>query len=617
MNEHDDHLLLWIKIWVEVVSGVIIIISVAGLFSMMRLGGWLAFSGGISWISYRFISAGDSRRIVLSWQDWPFYIMAGLSLVSLCIGPHSIGDSYTYRLPQMLLWLQEGHPWAVPNVDYRINLMPHIWPFLSLVSFLPFGERGIAIPNLISYLMLLGVLKKFADASNIPKTKSRWIILIFMSSPVMVMQAASNDNVLTSSTFLMIAVYFSLLRPLSTSSVSYSALSFALCCGIKPQYIILAPLWVVWFFHKNNTTIRQLHWKFFVWLIPLVIICSPLPTFSINYFYHSSIRNPKVFLVTAEEETENTTTTPDRGGTPVKIWKGPVRSYSQLAFALFALPVNPVAGQMTTWMKKMAEEIPLLRFLNWHEQRIYPILIPENASLSFFATLALLIGLFRKKKHFRSFKWLALGSVIALTIAIWILHPSSAGRSFIGYFMLMFPLAFVGLASVRKQVLKTWGLVCFAAGIMTIVINPACPLWPAQAVIKRLPAPWVVDTDIQRYPQYSRRIESGRALVAAVPKGEKVIGAILNISGTPSVELWKPYALNRQVQFYSPQVAAEKLKQDGVSYIVVKNHYLISNGKLSLELLKRFSAEVIMKKEFTSYMQKGPEAWFLVKVKEK
>ena len=204
-----------------------------------------------------------------------------------------------------------------------------------------------------------------------------------------------------------------------------------------------------------------------------------------------------------------------------------------------------------------------------------------------------------------------------MTIAIWISTPGDAGRSFIGYCMLMFPLAFVGLASVRKQVLMTWGLVCFAAGIMTIVINPACPLWPAQAVIKQLPASWVVDTDIQRYPQYSRRIESGRALVTAVPKGEKVIAAILNSSSEPSVELWKPYALNRQVQFYSPQVAAEKLKQDGVSYIVVKNANLISNGKLSLELLKRFSAEVIMKKEFTSYMQRGPETWFLVKVKEK
>ena len=594
-----------------------IIISVATGFSLMRLGGWLAFSGGISWISYRIISAENTKRIVLSWQDWPFYIMAGLLLVSLCIRPHSFVDSYSYRLPQMLLWLQEGHPWAVPNVDFRINQMPHIWSFLSMVFFLPFGERGIAIPNLISYLILLGILKKFTDASNIPKTKSRWIILIFMSSPVMVMQAATNDNVLTSSTFLMIAVYFSLLRPLSTSSVSYSALSFALCCGIKPQYVMLTPLWVVWFFHKNNTTIRQLHWKVFVWLIPLVIICSPLSTFTINYFYHGSIKHPEVPLVTAEEKSENTTTTPDRGDTPVNMWESPINSYSRLTFALFALPINPLANRMTAWMNKIAEKIPFFRFLNWHKQRIYPILIPEIASLSFFATLALFIGMFRKKKRFRSFKWLALGSVIAMTIAIWIATPGDAGRSFIGYCMLMFPLAFVGLASVRKQVLMTWGLVCFAAGIMTIVINPACPLWPAQAVIKRLPASWVVDTDIQRYPQYSRRIESGRALVAAVPKGEKVIAAILNRSGDPSVELWKPYALNRQVQFYSPQVAAEKLKQDGVSYIVVKHRDLILNGEVSPDFLNRLSAEVIMKKEFTSYMQKGPVSWFLVKVKEK
>jgi len=500
MNKYDDHLLLWVKIWVEIVTGAIIIISIASGFSMMSLGGWLALSAGTFWISYRIISAENTKRIVLNWQDWPFYIMIGLTLVSICIRPHSILDSYSYRLPQILLWIQEGHPWSIPNVDFRINQMPHIWPFLGTVFFLPFGERGIAIPNLISYLMLLGILKKFTQASNIPKTKSRWIILVFMTSPVIVMQAASNDNVLTSSTFLMIAIYFSLLRPLSTSSVSYSALSFALCCGIKPQYVVLAPLWVVWFFHKNYTTIRQLHWKVFVWLIPLVIICSPLPTFSINYFYYGSIRSPKVSLVTAEEKTASTTNMPDKEGTPVKIWEKPVQSYSRLTFALFALPINPLANRMTTWINKMAEKTPFFRFLNWHRQRIYPILIPESASLSFFATLALLIGIFRKKKRFRTFKWLALGSVIAMTLAIWIATPGDSGRSFIGYFMLMFPLAFVGLASVRKQVLMTWGLVCFAAGIMTIVINPSCPLWPAQAVIKQLPASWVINTDIQRYP---------------------------------------------------------------------------------------------------------------------
>ena len=635
MNEHDDHLILWVKIWVEVVSGVIIIISVAGLFSMMRLGGWLGFAGGISWVSYRFISAGDSKRIVLSWQDWPFYVLAGLSLVSICIRPHSFIDSYSYRLPQILLWLQEGHPWAVANVDFRINQIPHIWSFLSITFFLPFGERAIAIPNLISYLVLLGVLKKFADASNILKIKSRWIILIFMSSPVIVMQTASNDNVLTSLTFLIIAAYFLLLHPPSTSSVSYSALAFALCCGIKPQYIMLIPLWVAWFFYNNNTSIRQFRWKMFVWLIPLIIICSPLPTFSINYLYHGSIIYPKVFSSTIDDKPainvnfsdkeEVTTVVPkswinERKGFPydnaVGIrGKSILPSISNLAFALFALPVNPMAGQMTTWINRMSEKITFFRQLNWHQLRIYPILITEQASLSIFATMALLIGMFRKKKRRRSFKWLAFGSLISMTVAIGLTTPGAAGRSFIGYLILTFPMAFAGLASVKKQVLMTWGGVCFATGLMMIVINPACPLWPADYILNRLPTSKIY-ADIKRYPQYSRRIESGRALVSAVPEDKKVIGAILN-DAEPSVELWKPYALNRKVQFYSPQVAAAELEQDSISYIVVKHKDLILNGEVSSYFLNRLSAEVIMKKKFTSYMQRGPESWFLLKVKKK
>ena len=96
-----------------------------------------------------------------------------------------------------------------------------------------------------------------------------------------------------------------------------------------------------------------------------------------------------------------------------------------------------------------------------------------------------------------------------------------------------------------------------------------------------------------------------------------MIAAILNSDGTPSVELWKPYALNRQVQFYSPQVTAEKLKQDGISYIVVNHMALILNSEVSRDFINRLSAEVIIKKEFTSTMQIGPESWFLLKVKEK
>lgn len=614
-------MLFWLKVWIEVATGIVLVISVFSLFSLMNTGCWAALIGGIIWTSWRLKSIEFRSSVEGFKKHRLFYLLVGLCFVSLCVGPHCFLDSYSYRIPQMLLWLQEGHPWSVPNVDIRINQMPHVWSFLSTPFFFLLGERGLAVYNFISYLILFGVLKAFAKKLCTEQSKINWILIIFMASPVMVMQAPSNDNVLTCVTFLMIATYFALLQPPSTATVSYSALAFALCCGIKPQYVTLAPLWLIWFFlGGGNAPAKKFEWKVFGWLFPLLIICSPLPTFSVNYFYHGSIMQPHVVSNSLEEtgEKRNITTLPESSDDRWKISNRLIHSYSSLTTTLFALPVNPIAGWMTSRMHEMAEEMPFFRLLDWHRQRIYPILITEGASLSFFATLALLMGLIKQKRIKRHYKWLTFGSFIAMTVAIWLTTPGTLGRSFVGFFMLMLPLAFAGLASVGRRFLVMWGVVSFAAGLLIIVINPACPLWPAKTVAEIVPHQRL-KKNMLGYAHYSKRDHSARELVRSIPEDELVIGAVLaGAGGTPSVELWKPYRINRIVKFYSSLVSSETLAKDNVSFLIVKHPELLRDGEfLASDFLHRIKGKVIDMKYYTSFMSRGPESWFLVRTHAK
>lgn len=604
-------LLLVLQLWVELVAGTVFLISVFSAFSLMRAGGGLAMAAWLPWIIFRLRRSGwRPSRLDLT-AHWPFLILSAVCLLSLVAGPHDFLDSFSYRIPQMLLWFQEGHPWSVPHVDMRINQMPHVWSFISTPFFLLFKTWGLAIPNFISYLILYGILHAFAQSVKLSTEKKKWVLCIFMASPVMVMQAASNDNVLTCVTLIMISACFALLQKPSTSSVAYSALAFALACGIKPQYVTLAPLWLIWFFAGSRAPWKSFQWRILWWLIPLVVLCSPLPTFAVNHFLYGGITHPHVpeSVKTAEREDHNEPPLHAEEAFSLQKFNNSITS---LAGQMLALPVNPLAGQITSSVQSKAEEHEILKKLALHRFRVWPLVIPENASFGFFATIPFLIGIFLGLKHRCKHRFLLLGSAAAMFLAILLTTPGTLGRSFVGFFVLMLPFAFCGLQAMRLSRLRVWSLLCLMAGIGVVILNPACPLWPARAFAESINNARL-KKELIRYSKYSERSRSGRELVASVPASEDRVGAIIR-DVYPATELWRPFSLRREVIFYPPDVDAARLRKDGVSYLVIQEPRLVSEGALREDFLIRTDSIVVKEKKYTSYMQRGPEAWFLVKL---
>lgn len=611
----DSNITFWSSLWVECAVACVVIISAFSAFSLMRTGAWISFAAGLAWAIYRTSSYRPRFITRQSIKEHPLlFVLGATCLISLLIAPHCFLDSYSYRIPQMLFWLQEGHPWSVPNVDFRINQMPHVWSFLSATFFLPFGERGIAIPNFISFLLLAGILKRFAQRICSDPTKIKWFVLIFMSAPVFVMGSATNDNVVTCVTFLMISLQFALLEKPSTRSICFSALAFALCCGIKPQYVTLAPLWAMWFFFAKPTPAKYFKWISLVVLIPLAILCSPLPTLGVNYFRNGSLLHPRVSTSLPVQDTATTDQTEENikprssRGIPMG------HSLISLANQMFALPVNPLGDKITRTMRTLAQEHPALEYLDFHRQRIMPVVIPEVASFGFFTTSAFVFGLVLSRKGNFAFKASAWVGAAALLLAVYITNPGTLGRSFIGFFLVMTPLALEGLARARLRTLRIIGILCFLSGFGILILNPARPLWPCETLANHV-SNQGIRSKMLDYAHYSKRQYGAKALMAAIPDNHTGPIAMIVDTGNPIVELWKPFHLKRKVLPYPTTVPRETLLVDNIDFIVVRHPKLQTDrATLNSAVIEAFQPATIQTNFYTSYMQKGAEPWFLLKL---
>lgn len=613
----DSNITFWSSLWVECAVACVVVISVFSAFSLMRTGAWISFATGLTWTIYRIASYRPRFITRQSIKELPLlFVLVATCLISLLVGPHCFLDSYSYRIPQMLFWLQEGHPWSVPNVDMRINQMPHVWSFLSATFFLPFGERGIAIPNLISFLLLAGILKRFAENTFSDPAKIKWIVLIFMSAPVFVMGSATNDNVVTCVTFLMISLLFALLEKPTTRTIWYSALAFALCCGIKPQYVTLAPLWALWFFFAKPTPAKHFKWISLVILIPLAVLCSPLPTLGLNYFKNGSLLHPHVSTVTTPQD--NASATEPEATAEVK---SPIdvpmrKSLIALTTQMFALPVNPLGDKLTRTMRTLAEAHPSLEYLDFHRQRILPVVIPEVASFGFFTTLAFLIGIALSRKGTFTFKTSAWVGAGALLLAIYITNPGTLGRSFIGFFLVMTPLALEGLSRIRIRTLQLLGILCFLSGFGILILNPARPLWPCETIGRHISHPGIRSKMLD-YAHYSKRQYGARALMKTIPDDHTGPIAMIVDTGNPMVELWEPFSLKRKVLPYSTTVSRETLLADNIDFVIVRHPSLqTDSATLKTTFIEALQPSAIRTNTYTSYMQKGNEPWFLLKLTE-
>ena len=513
----------------------------------------------------------------------------------------------------MFFWLQEGHPWSVPGVDMRINQMPHVWPFLSAAFFLPLGERALALPNFIGLLFLAAIFRHWASRSAGSGAKADALALVFLSAPAFLMGASTNDNVVCCCAFLALSYHFADRPEATLRTTALSALAFALACGIKPQYLALAPVWAAWFFFAPSRPWRTLLPGPLFALLPLLILCSPVPTLAVNRICWGSFMHPKVVERTERATAFVTDDLPQPPSTdaeaessderPLERFRGE-RSFAVLGSQLFAVPFNPLFGRMNRWAKSDGD--PLARFFR-------PLVIPEVASLELFVAIAFVLGIVLSLRGGRRAAVPFTLSVLALTaFAVAYTKGGTLGRSFAGFFLALFPLAIPALARLPRRILSACAALCLLVGIGVIVTDPSRPLLPLRLLSSRLAGRPSAAAQLAGYAHSSERQFATRSLLAEIPGDEPSVGVLLE-DNSPFAEIWLSRPGVRVVP-YAALPGASRLARDDVRFLLLKSRELAPpDGVPNEGLLASSGLELVATGSYVSFTSKGPESWVLLR----
>lgn len=631
----------WSYLWIESTILILLTTLFFSIFSALRTGGHVGAAFVVCWAILRIRRAENNVWTLPRFHGlgWGIPVLLGGVLISLLVGPHCFLDSYSYRFPQMFFWLQKGHPWSIPNVDMRINQMPHVWPLLSTPFFLLFGERGVALPNFLSLLLLTDLFRHWARP-YMDDRKADLLTLVFLSAPVFLMGGATNDNVVTCVTFLALSYHFicefdswaehkaeNASPSVGQRLLGLSALSFSLCCGIKPQYLVLAPLWGTWFLFAASKPWRVITPRFILVLIPLLLVSSPVPTMTVNQIRWGSYQKPNVEEVfikfhSKPPNTEVERPLPVTSVTPKPNMKrmGIAHSFVSLGIHFLTPYLNPAYEKLNAWIQRA--DRPVSAWLKDQRAQFRPLEIAEHASLGFFTFLPLLVGLLLLLRSPDSrqpkprYRWFSLPVLLLMTLAIFITTPGTLGRSFVGFVVLLVPSALFGLRKTPSKMVVAWCILCWLNGLAILILNPARPLWPVKIIANHLPGHSGIARQLHDYAHYAHRHESPDELVSHIPKSEQRIGILVE-AGEPLADLWLRHERNTVVIPYPRTVTAIRLAEDDVRYLVVKDNDLpafFGTAEWLPILCRQTGTELVATATATTYMQKGPEKWRLLRV---
>ena len=437
-------------------------------------------------------------------------------------------DSLCYRIPRMYLWLQEGHVGYVPTSDPRINYMTHNWELASLPVLQIFGVRFLPAVSVVSWILLYLLGRSWAGVAGFQDKMQNWAGLLPALTTFSVLQARSTVNDLFAATLIFASAWFafSFHRSPDRWKLVLSAFALALACGTKPHYIVLGAPWGLWLIFGRPSPWRSIPWRHVAWLLPIFLFVTPLPAFIIN---------------TVEIGSYKGTTGADNfiGGNPV--WNVILGSISFLWQSL-QLPLNPLAG---LWNSHLSG-IPILATAVSAVPRFS--LTASYAQIVDFATVGTvvmvgcIVGWWRavRLKSIRGLQWIAAAGALGFVLAVSQVVPSTIGRSFMGFFFLLTPLALAGLYTLRHQLLMVLFTITAASAGISIAFDASRPLVPTKTLAGLLEGfgfdPGAASPLVANFIGFRDRSEAGVELFRRIPNGSRL--AIISGAGDPLVGAW-------------------------------------------------------------------------------
>jgi hypothetical protein len=595
----------------SVITYLCAMVAFGWIFSAFESYQWMGIAGLASLIAtlwraraqWQGVDRAERSELLQDLRFPPFLILLILITLAGSLYLTSVLDSLSYRIPRMLMWLQEGRVHFIDNPDARMNFMTPVWEFASTPLYQLAGFRLLWLGSALSWVLLY--LSFIAIALDIGSNRqtARWLAIIPASAVGLALQAASTMNDIWAVAFITISLAFILSFEKSHifQDIVSSGLALAIAAGVKPHFAVLALPWLLWFFFSKGRPLRVVKWR---WAAPAVIVaifCSPLPTFITNHLHYGNIKGPAG----------------DDGFALGAWWINALLGSIMMFWQMLQLPLNPMARRLEAWNQSWIENSGLHDFAPRFKLAARELSVVDGASLGFLVTIILLCGLIliicNRKKQAPWVWWAALAGLLGYLIAVSQVVPGTLGRSFLGFTILWMPLGLAGFRLLSDKVIKISALLAAAGAAASIILSPSHPLWPAQMIANAKPAAAPI---IAKYLEFHQRSWAGYTLVQQLPHDVAEIG-VLAIDNQSLIQLWGGKRHPLKVRFYPKDITLEKIHDEGPEF-----HFLI--GKTYPEpgsLYKEISSQIIKdprfvqiaSARFTSKSKRGAEPWVLYK----
>ncbi len=557
-----------------------------------------------------------------------FMVLSVMAFIGGAMYAPSNYDGLTYRVPRVLHWLATGQWNWIHTVFPRVNASSCgiEWISAPLISLFK-TDRLLFLINIVSLCFLPGLIFSVLGQLGIRRRVAWYWMWIAPTGYCFLLQAGSIGNDSFGAPFALAAIDFALRCKTSKRPGEFfcSILAAALMTGVKFSNIPLLLPWGIailpslrFFLQRPAATALVCVVAAFASFVPKAVLN--------EYYCHDwsgvSMENDQPHGSTALRTTANT-----------------------VLITLLNL-VPPVFPESDKWNHFVQKTLPAHLNARLHqtltepqaaEFRLEQMQIEENAGLGFGVAILLLVSIANavalRGKLFSMISFHSAEALwrTAIMITPWfslfaLLSRSGVypiGRILAPYYLLLLPLLLASPAHeqlVKKHWWRGAALVVFIMAAGLLIISPARPLFPAQAILQKVrvhhPDSKIVARMDAVYTVYRERSDAFAPAIEALPPDLKVLGFISY--DNPETSLWKPFG-SRRVIHVCPDDNPDYLKGHGVEYIVAGGDmfgkYLFGEQFPALDdWLKTMNAQVTQKIELNLRAGSGPSDWYLIKL---
>ena len=491
-----------------------------------------------------------------------FVFIAILCLIGGLLHAPNNYDFLTYRLSRLLHWHEAGTWHWIETFNPRMNYSgTNAEWLLSPILLFTQSDRFFFLVNWLAYLLMPACIFVVFRGMGVKSKSAWWGMWLVPMAYCFVAQAASVGNDLLGTAFFLFAIAFSIQarRTSSVSLLAISALSMAICTGIKASNLPLILPWLLSILPCFEM-FRRASGKMFL----VIVACSFVPMTALNFHHTVNWKG---------------TSPEDKSLEAGSVSAGLIGNTLQATVGALQPPIlpfpAPVNNQIeafipTSVQSFLAADFPRLQL------RFVELPNEENAGLGLgifgIAVLAFLFAILRRRNRkpiYRAnslsdygrksdsplglslFGLMIYGGIIFSTGAYMALMGSeSTARLLSPYYPVLAALPFSLIGTTRMLDKKVWRVVFFllaASAIILPITTPSRPLLPIPQVANSFNLPEKLKSRIDLvYGTYSKRSDVLSKIRDALPTNATNIGLVCSVDDA-EVSLWRPFQGKRHV----------------------------------------------------------------------